>query len=60
MKRGAVTKSKSRLITLWCPINLMPLLDAAVMATDTDRSKFIRSAIREKAARAGITVKAAA
>ncbi len=52
MKRGAITKGKgSRMLTVWVPDVLIPLLDHGVQATDLDRSKFIRAAIREKVAR---------
>ncbi len=60
MKRGAVTKDRSRQILVWFPEPLIPLLDNAVVRLDTDRSKFIRNAVREKISRAGITVKEAA
>ena len=46
----------SRLVTLWLPERLDPLIDQAVFTLDTDRSKFIRCAIREKLLRAGIRV----
>ncbi len=48
MKRGAITKSSSRLINLWIPEVMVPVIDMAVVDSDTDRAKFIRSAIREK------------
>lgn len=48
MKRGSISKSRSRLINLWIPNPLLPLIDQAVEIEDTDRSKFIRNAIREK------------
>lgn len=48
---GAVTTENSRLITLWIPHPIVAAVDAAVTAKDTDRSKWIREAIREKAAR---------
>jgi hypothetical protein len=34
----------------------LPLLDLAVRQLDTDRSKFIRAAMKEKLERAGIEV----
>ena len=33
---------------------IMPALDEAVRRCDTDRSKFIRSAVREKARKVGV------
>jgi metal-responsive CopG/Arc/MetJ family transcriptional regulator len=51
MKRGAVTKSEAKLVNVWMPIQLIPILDRAAKAEDSDRSKFIRNAIREKIAR---------
>lgn len=59
MKRGAVIKSESRLITLWVPTPLIPLIERGVHKVDSDRSKFIRNAIREKLLRHGIAVKEA-
>lgn len=53
MKRGAVTKHDSKLINIWVPETLLPLIDQAVRKEDTDRAKFIRGAIREKLARIG-------
>jgi metal-responsive CopG/Arc/MetJ family transcriptional regulator len=54
MRRGAVRKDQSRLMTVWIPVGLLPFLDAAVKAEDTDRSKFVRRAIREKLMELGI------
>ena len=54
MKRGAIQKSNSRPIIVWFPDKVIPLIDAAVLLEDTDRSKFIRKAIREKLARLGV------
>ena len=44
------------MVNVWFPSNLLPHIDAAVRTLDTDRSKFIRNAVREKMARAGIVV----
>lgn len=62
MQRGAVTKKMkgTRLLNFWAPSSLIQGLDRAVRKTDSDRAKFIRSAIREKAARHGVTVGEAA
>jgi metal-responsive CopG/Arc/MetJ family transcriptional regulator len=54
MKRGAVTKSKSRLVTVWIPSHIANSLDAAVRLEDSDRSKFIRRALRDKLHTLGI------
>jgi hypothetical protein len=54
MKRGTVKKSASRLVPVWFPLALLPHLDAAIHTLDTDRSKFIRTAVREKIVRAGV------
>lgn len=55
MKRGAVTKSTSKLVNVWLPERILPYLDLGVEMDDSDRSKFIRKAIREKLARSGIS-----
>ena len=51
MKRGAVTKAGSELVTVWVPNALLEGLKRAVFVLDTDRSKFVRAAIREKLGR---------
>lgn len=51
MTRGSVTKDESKLLTVWVPTELFPLLDDGVKIEDSDRSKFVRNAIREKLAR---------
>lgn len=48
MKRGAVRTKSSELVALWVPRTLVSGLDLAVRAEDSDRSKFIRNAIRER------------
>jgi len=35
-------------VGVWIPETLLPVLDRAVVTDDTDRSKFIRIAMREK------------
>lgn len=54
MKRGAVRKATSKLVLVWFPDSILPLIDDAVRKLDTDRSKFIRNAVREAMARAGV------
>jgi metal-responsive CopG/Arc/MetJ family transcriptional regulator len=52
MKRGAITKKKqTRQIIAWFPDALISEMDHAVVIADVDRSKFLRSAVREKVAR---------
>lgn len=55
MKRGAVKKrSGSKLVNVWINDALLDVLDDGVRVTDLDRAKFIRHAVREKAARHGV------
>lgn len=56
MKRGVVKKKEARIVNLWCPPEVILVLDQGVHAEDSDRSKFIRNAIREKARRLGIKI----
>lgn len=51
MKRGSIKKEDCKQIPLWVPETMVPLIDQAVQLEDSDRSKFIRNAIREKLAR---------
>lgn len=53
MKRGSAKRPESKLLSVWVPKSLVPLLDEGVRREDSDRSKFIRNAIREKLARDG-------
>ena len=50
MKRGSGNKPKGRLLAVWVPGKLMPPLDAGARKEDSNRSKFVRQAIREKLA----------
>ena len=54
MKRGAGKKPKGKSLSVWVPEWLMPRLDQGAKKEDSDRSQFIRDAIREKLARHGI------
>lgn len=54
MKRGAIRKSQSHLIAVWVPINLATAIDRVVERDDTDRSKFVREAIREHVAKKAV------
>lgn len=60
MKRCAVKTNESEMVALWIPRTLLSLLDSEVMRSDTDRSKLIRLALREKLARASRHLKEAA
>jgi hypothetical protein len=55
MKRG-YSKNESTMLTVWVPRPYFPLIERGVRKTDTDRSKFVRAAIREKLARHGIVM----
>ena len=57
MKHGS--KQKSKLLTVWMPKEMFPSLDRGARVTDSDRSKFVRVAIREKLSRHGIAMEAA-
>jgi metal-responsive CopG/Arc/MetJ family transcriptional regulator len=47
MKKIARPK-KEVLVAVWLPVELLRALDRAVRADDSDRSKFIRGAIRRE------------
>ena len=47
MQRGAVSTANAEILAAWIPKDLAKQLDAAVRALDTDRSKFLRAAVRE-------------
>ena len=51
MKHGSGKKPKGKLLAVWVPGRLMPCLDQGARKEDSDRSKFIRNAIREKLTR---------
>jgi metal-responsive CopG/Arc/MetJ family transcriptional regulator len=53
MKRGSGKRPKGKLLAVWVPEQLMPRLDQGAKKEDSDRSKFVRNAIREKLARHG-------
>jgi len=50
-------KRKGKQLSIWVSETLLPRLDEAVKREDSDRSKFIRNAIREKLSRHRVTVK---
>ena len=43
-------------MTVWVPRPYFPLIERGVRKTDSDRSKFVRAAIREKLSRHGINM----
>lgn len=51
-KRGPSPQGESEFIGVWIPKQLVELLDRAVRKSDTDRSKLLRAAVREKLERA--------
>jgi len=57
MRLARRKKASNKLLTVWIPDELLPLLDKGVQQEDSDRSKFIRSAIREKLSREGVLPK---
>jgi hypothetical protein len=59
MKRGALKKTDSKLLTVWIPETLELPIRQAIALEDSDKSKFVRNAIREKLARHGIEVEVA-
>jgi hypothetical protein len=54
MQRGSVTEEQCKLVNVWFPIPLLAALDLGVKHEDSDRAKFIRNAVREKAKRMGV------
>ncbi len=43
-------------VTLWVPRSWLAPIDQAVREEDSDKSKFVRNAIKEKLARIGVAV----
>jgi metal-responsive CopG/Arc/MetJ family transcriptional regulator len=54
MKRGSIKKEESGLVALWIPRAMLNAIDHAVACEDSDRSKFIRRAVRRKLQEMGI------
>lgn len=54
MRRGAVSKANATLIGCHFPDIELPAIREAVRRMDTDTSKFLRQAVREKLARIGM------
>lgn len=59
MKRGSIKKEECKQIPLWVPTAMVSLIDRGVQLEDSDRSKFIRNAIREKLAKHSLAEKGA-
>jgi hypothetical protein len=55
MKRGTIKKREAQNVSIWIPLSWKPLLDQAITLEDSDQSKFIRLAIRERLERKGLT-----
>ena len=51
MKRGAIKKSDCKAVLIYFPLQVVAGIDLAVQMEDSDRSKFIRNAVREKLSR---------
>jgi metal-responsive CopG/Arc/MetJ family transcriptional regulator len=51
MKRANTRKRRTKFLGTWVSDALLALLDEAVEAGDTDRSKLIRHALKEKVAK---------
>lgn len=47
-KRGALTRRNATPVSIPLPRNWVPHIQSAVTHLDTDRSKFVRAAIKEK------------
>lgn len=56
MKRGKYQNRDGIPVTAWLPKAMVAAIDLAVHFEDSDRSKFVRNAIRERAERLGIKV----
>ena len=48
LKRGRGAAIETEFVGVWLPKHLVELLDLAVQRMDSDRSKILRSAVREK------------
>ncbi len=55
MKRGAINTKDSTFIGFWIQKPLLRLIDQGVVQADSDRSKFLRAAVREKLSRRAAT-----
>lgn len=48
MRRGSVRNADAVFVGAWLPVRLVEALDRAVQIKDSDRSKLIREALKEK------------
>lgn len=53
-QRDKHKKAGRTLVGAWLPDDLIPALDRAVSLEDSDKSKFLRNALRDRIARHGI------
>jgi hypothetical protein len=53
MRRGAVRNGDRVFIGAWLPLQMVQALDEAVTTLDSDRSKIIRDALKEKVQKLG-------
>lgn len=54
MARGALTTRQAKLVAFWLPLELLEELDRHVNREDLDRSKVIRSALKERLNKKGV------
>ncbi|PTY02594.1 hypothetical protein DB346_08580 [Verrucomicrobia bacterium LW23] len=54
MKRGAMKKRNGHKINLWIPSVWKDIIDQQIDDQDTDLSKFVRGALKEKLQRQGV------
>ena len=59
MNRNTAKKKTNKLLTVWIPDSLHHTLARGAAKEDSDKSKFVRNAIREKLARNGVHLEAA-
>lgn len=50
IQRGAITRKTAKAVLILFPKELLDGINQAVMRLDTDRSKFVRNAVRERLA----------
>lgn len=53
-KRGSITKSASTFIGGYMPTNIAALIDTAAIRADSDKSKWLRNAVRAQLKRDGL------
>ena len=57
MVRGSVKNQSSKLIGVWVPVELVDAMEAVIKLEDSDRSKFVRNAIRHRISKYRIPIK---